>query len=77
MGALLDVFLCTMWVKSLKRLKESLDPPRSGATNDCEPPCGCWESNSEPPQEQSLFLTREPSLQPLTYFKSNWIKLTM
>jgi hypothetical protein len=31
-----------------------------------EPPCGCWELNSGPLEEQSVFLTFEPSLQPST-----------
>ena len=30
----------------------------------CEPPCGCWELNSGPLEEQSVSLTSEPSLQP-------------
>jgi hypothetical protein len=29
-----------------------------------EPPCGCWDLNSGPLEEQSLLLTAEPSLQP-------------
>jgi hypothetical protein len=32
-------------------------------TGGCEPPCGCWELNSEPLEEQSVFLTTELSLQ--------------
>jgi len=28
------------------------------------PPCGCWELNSGPLEEQLVFLTTEPSLQP-------------
>jgi hypothetical protein len=31
----------------------------------CEPPCGCWDLNSGPSEEQSVLLTTEPSLQPL------------
>jgi hypothetical protein len=31
----------------------------------CEPPCGCWDLNSGPLEEQSVRLTAEPSLQPL------------
>jgi hypothetical protein len=31
----------------------------------CEPPCGCWDLNSGPSEEQSVLLTAEPSLQPL------------
>jgi hypothetical protein len=30
----------------------------------CEPPCGCWDLNSGPSEEQSVRLTAEPSLQP-------------
>ena len=30
-----------------------------------EPPCGCWDLNSGPSEEQSVLLTTEPSLQPL------------
>ena len=29
----------------------------------CEPPYGCWELNSGPLEEQSVFWTTEPSLQ--------------
>jgi hypothetical protein len=31
-------------------------------TDCCEPPCGCWELNSEPLEEQSVLLTAKPSL---------------
>lgn len=30
----------------------------------CEPPCVCWGLNQRPLEEQSVFLTAEPSLQP-------------
>jgi hypothetical protein len=33
-------------------------------TDGCEPPCGCWELNSGPLEEQSVLLTTEPSHQP-------------
>jgi hypothetical protein len=33
-------------------------------TNGCEPPCGCWELNSGPLEEQLVFFTAELSLQP-------------
>ena len=33
-------------------------------TDGCEPPCGCWELNSEFLIEQAKLLTSEPSLQP-------------
>jgi len=32
-------------------------------TDACEPPCGCWELNSGPLEEQSVLSTAEPSLQ--------------
>ena len=37
----------------------------------CEPPCGCWELNSGPLENQLVFLTAEISLQPfLLFFKT-------
>jgi hypothetical protein len=30
----------------------------------CEPPCGCWDLNSGPSEEQSVLLTAEPFHQP-------------
>jgi hypothetical protein len=30
----------------------------------CEPLCGFWELNSGPPEQQTVLLTPEPSLQP-------------
>jgi hypothetical protein len=33
-------------------------------TGGCEPPCGCWDLNSGPLEEQSVLLPAEPSLQP-------------
>ena len=38
-------------------------------TDGCEPPCGCWDLNSRPLEEQLELLTTEPSLQsPLFFF---------
>ncbi|XP_049984502.1 cytochrome b-c1 complex subunit 7-like [Alexandromys fortis] len=37
-------------------------------TNGCEPPCGCWELNSGPLEEQAVLLTSEPSLQPQKWY---------
>ena len=33
-------------------------------TDGYEPPCGCWDLNSGPSEEQSVLLTPESSLQP-------------
>jgi hypothetical protein len=36
----------------------------SGSIIDsCKPPCGCWELNSGPLEEQLVLLTAEPSVQ--------------
>jgi hypothetical protein len=32
-------------------------------TDGCEPPCGCWDLNSGPVEEQSALLNAEPSHQ--------------
>jgi hypothetical protein len=41
----------------------------------CEPPCGHWELNSGPLEEQTVLLTSEPSLQSpygvLIYFSAH------
>jgi hypothetical protein len=37
-------------------------------TDGCEPPCGCWELNSGPSEEESVLLATEPSLQPKREF---------
>jgi hypothetical protein len=34
----------------------------------CEPPCGCWDLNLGPSEEQLVLLTTEPSLQPTKCF---------
>ena len=35
-------------------------------TDGCESPCGYWESNLGPLEEQAMLLTSEPSLQSYT-----------
>jgi hypothetical protein len=37
-------------------------------TDGREPPCGCWELNSSPLEEQPVLLTSEPSHQPIFIF---------
>jgi hypothetical protein len=36
-------------------------------TDGYDLPCGCWELNSEPLEEQSVLSTAEPSLQPTSF----------
>jgi hypothetical protein len=43
-------------------LSLSSDTPEEGITDGCEPPCGCWEMNSGPLEEQSVLSTAEPSI---------------
>jgi hypothetical protein len=45
-------------------LCEGVRFPSTGVTDSCESPCGCWELNPDPLEEQPLLLTAEPSLQP-------------
>ena len=57
----------------MSTLQLSSDIPEEGVIMDGtftgKPPCGCWELNSGPLEEQSVLLTTEPSLQlhPLWY----------
>jgi hypothetical protein len=47
----------------------SLDTPEEGIrshTDGHEPPCGCWELNSESLEEQLALSTTQPSFQPPT-----------
>jgi hypothetical protein len=47
-------------------LCEAVRSPGTGVTDSCELPCGYWELNPVCPEEQTVILTTEPSLQPLT-----------
>jgi hypothetical protein len=48
--------MCTFLQTHQKRASDPI-------TDGCEPPCGCWDLNSRPLEEQSVLLTSEPSLQ--------------
>ena len=45
-------------------LSLSSDTPDEGIADCCEPPCGFWELNLGPLEEQWVLLTTEQSLQP-------------
>jgi hypothetical protein len=63
----LSLFILCIWVHCSclqTHQKRALDP----ITDGCEPLCGCWESNSGPLEEQSVFFPTEPSLQPPSLF---------
>lgn len=43
--------LCTIWVPDAHRCQKlALNPPRTGAIEDYDPPYGCWEQNPGPLQ---------------------------
>jgi hypothetical protein len=54
------MYMSTLSVCLQTHQKRASDP----ITDGCEPPCGCWEVNSGPLEEQPVLLTTEPSLQP-------------
>ena len=43
--------------------KRVLGSPGTVITDGCQPPCGCWDLNSGPLEDQPVLLTTEPSLQ--------------
>ena len=45
-------------------LCKGVQSPGTGATESYELPCGCWDLNLSPLEEQLVLLTAEPSLQP-------------
>jgi hypothetical protein len=69
------IYMSTLQLSSDTHQKKASDP----ITDGCEPPCGCWDLNSGPLEEQSVLLTAEPSLQPQKLFnltKSHVLILT-
>ena len=46
-----------------RRPEERVRSQGTRVTGGCELPCGCWELNLGPLEEQPVFLTSEPSLQ--------------
>lgn len=48
----------------LQRSEESIRFLGTGVMDGSEPPCGCWEVNPGPLQEQQTFSPTEPSFQP-------------
>jgi hypothetical protein len=54
----------TMYTPGAPEAQGTLNPPQTGARDGCEPPCGCWEPNPGPLQEQQELLTAEPPIPP-------------
>ena len=45
-------------------IRQGVRPSGAEVIDGCEPPCGCWEPNLGPLQEQQVLLRAEPSPQP-------------
>jgi hypothetical protein len=57
--------MCIVHMPGTLQCREKvLDSPRGDISDDLEPPCGCWEPNPGPPEEQPVYLTAEPSPSP-------------
>ena len=54
----------TAWVLSSQRPEEGIRSSGTDITDSYEMPCGCWEPNPGPLQEQQVLLSPEQSLQP-------------
>lgn len=52
-------------------LREGVRSPETGMTDSYELPCGCWELNPGPLEEQPVVLTTEPSLSLTSDFEIN------
>lgn len=65
----LHAYMCVHHICAwyLQMSEKSIRSPRI-SYRGCEPPCELWESNLGPLQQQSVFSTPEPSLQPLHIF---------
>ena len=61
-GCFACMYVCTVWVQ---RSEEEVGSSGTGVTDGCELPCGCWEPNSGPLEEQAVPLSAEafPSVQ--------------
>ena len=54
-------------------LCEGVRFPGAGVTDSCEPPCGCWELNLGPLEEQPVLIDAEQSLQPPDLFVCSFV----
>ena len=53
---------------ALRRPEEGVGSPGTGITDGCEPPCGCWESNPGPLEEQPVLLPTADLSSPILAF---------
>ena len=69
------LILCTLLFFLHICLHEGVRSAGTGVTESWELPCGCWELNSVPLEEQPVFLTTESSVQPQNTYNLNGSKL--
>lgn len=55
----MSVFHVHVWYQ--QRPEKGIGFPGTGITGNCELPCGCWESNWAPLEEQPVLLPTERS----------------
>jgi hypothetical protein len=78
--AWLFFFLRLIYLLYVSTLLLSSDTPERASdliVDGCEPPCGCWNLNSWPLEEQSVLLPAEPSHQPHTLLSRKYILLNL
>ena len=61
-------FICALLSCLYACLCGSSRSPGTGVIDSCEVPCGCWELNPDPLEEQPVLQNLELSLQPLLLF---------
>ena len=60
----------------LWRSEDGIRSPGSGVADSCEPPCGGWDLNPGPLEEQPVILTTEPPPQSQAYMLKMAISLS-
>jgi hypothetical protein len=58
------MYVCALCACCLQKPEEALDALKWSYR--CQLPCGCWDSDAGPLEEQPVLLTTEPSLQSLS-----------
>lgn len=53
----------TMYILDAWEGQKRVSSSRTAVTDGCQPLCGCWDLNSDPLEEQPMFLPAEPFLQ--------------
>lgn len=67
----LHVYMCIMCLCSAHGIQKMVSDPLALEAQMCEPPCGRWELNLGPQQEQQMLLTAEPYSSTFTLTEKN------